>query len=105
MTEKSNRDGELHGQERRRATKRKLAEKYRKQDKRPIDGRGDGRRLARKRVNKITQADLATFHCPNCGHAVAEDLIRLRQGFYECRPCGTRFCKDDVYDPFDYESI
>jgi ribosomal protein L37AE/L43A len=101
----TNSDNELHGIERRRATKRRTAEKIRKLNKRPLDGRCDGRKLAVKRANKITQADLATFHCPHCGHDVADDLIRLRQGFYECRKCNQVFCKDDVYEPFDHETL
>jgi ribosomal protein L37AE/L43A len=47
----------------------------------------------------------ATFCCPECGNDVADDLIRLRDGLFECRKCKTPFLKSGIIDEFDFDGI
>ena len=50
---------------------------------------------------------VSVLMCPNdeCGNTISEDIIRLRDGFYQCRRCGELFIQGNVVDSFDFDGL
>lgn len=55
-----------------------------------------------KEKKKIVSEHL---ECPNCKNNKIEDIIRLRDSFYNCRICNFSFVKEDIIDEFDSDGL
>lgn len=49
-------------------------------------------------VNRVSK-----HPCPECGEDKCFNILRLRQGFYECRSCGRNYLVDDDEDELEDE--
>jgi predicted RNA-binding Zn-ribbon protein involved in translation (DUF1610 family) len=64
-----------------------------------------GRAIGKKKKRNRHIKDFSAFSCPKCGNNLREDLVRLRQDFYECRKCAHTFIKENVIDEFDFDGL
>lgn len=67
--------------------------------------RSMGRTVGKRTKKHVTLVDLSSFCCPKCKNNISADLIRLRQGVYECRRCREIILRDDIIDSFDYDGL
>lgn len=86
---------------------RKIEEKLEKRKRRALtkETQSYGRAIGRKRKRNRHLRDFASFSCPHCKNNIREDLVRLRQDFFECRKCNKTFVKENVIDEFDFDGL